>query len=535
MHRGDLIAGLSVAGLMLPEAIAYAGIAGLPPQRAIFAAIAGCLAYAAIGRSRFAIVSPTSSSAAILAATLAAMPGGAAAKAGLATVAVALVGALFLVAAAARLGGLTGFISRPVLRGFAFGLAITIIARQLPALLGVHVQGTDLYHLALDLIAAVPRWNMTSLAIGAAALAALVSLRRLPALPGALIVLAAGIAGSSLFGPGGGVERVGAIDTTLGWPGLPVLGWTEASGLAQYTLPLVLILFAESWGTIRALGLRHGEAPEPNRELGALGVANFASALVQGMPVGAGFSAGAASESAGAASRMTAVIAALGLAALILFGGRLIALLPQPVLAAVVIAALTHALDPAPLMRLWRIGRDQYVAVGAALAVIALGVLDGMLVAILLSIAVLVRRLATPRLTGLGRLANSHDYVDLARHPDAVAPPGVVIWRPAATLFFANADAILDAIARQTAESPSPSAVVLSLEESADLDSTGLDALIEFDARMRKEGIRVQLARVHDHVRDLLGQAGAADLLARSSYSVDDAVAALLPPKENPA
>ena len=325
-------------------------------------------------------------------------------------------------------------------------------------LLGVRVEGTDLYHLGRELIAAVPRWNMASLAIGSVALAALVALRRLPALPGALIVLGAGIAGSALFGPAGGVARVGTIDTALGWPGLPVFGWTEASRLAQYTLPLVLILFAESWGTIRALGLRHGEALEPNRELGALGVANFASALVQGMPVGAGFSAGAASESAGAASRMTAVIAALGLAALILFGGPLIALLPQPVLAAVVIAALTHALDPAPLVRLWRIGRDQYVALGATLAVIALGVLDGMLVAILLSIAVLVRRLATPRLTRLGRLGDSHDYVDIERHPDAIIPRGIAIWRPAAPLFFANADAILDEIVRRSAENPKPSA-----------------------------------------------------------------------------
>src|SRR5579859_705353 len=306
MRGRDLIAGLSVAGLMLPEAVAYAGIAGLPAQRAIFAAIAGCLIYACVGQSRFAIVSPTSSAAAILAATLAAMPGSLAIKAGFATIAVAFTGIMFTAAAAARLGGLTGFISRPVLRGFAFGLAITIILKQLPILLGVSVHAPDLLHLVAALIRTIPAWSVPSLAVGSVALAALVGLRRLPAVPGALLVLGLGIAASTLFRlPQHGVATVGMIDTSLVWPSLPVLGWSEMSRLAQFTLPLVLILFAESWGTIRALALRHGDSVDANRELGALGAANLASAIVQGMPVGAGFSAGSASEAAGATSRLT--------------------------------------------------------------------------------------------------------------------------------------------------------------------------------------------------------------------------------------
>ena len=165
---------------MLPEAVAYAGIAGVPPQRAIFAAVAGCLVYAGVGRSRFAIVSPTSSAAAILAATLAAMPGGLAVKAGFATITVALTGLLFTAAAAAGLGGLTGFISRPVLRGFAFGLAITIILKQLPIMLGVPVHAPDLLRLVIVLIRTISAWSMPSLAVGAAALAALLGLRRVP-------------------------------------------------------------------------------------------------------------------------------------------------------------------------------------------------------------------------------------------------------------------------------------------------------------------------------------------------------------------
>lgn len=537
MGRNDLIAGASVAGLILPEAVAYAGIAGLPPQRAIFAAIAGCLAYGTVGRSRFAIVSPTSSSAAILAATLATIPGDVALKAGLATVAVALAGLLFLLAALARLGALTGFISRPVLHGFAFGLAITIIVKQLPILVGLPIHAPDLLHLVWALIRTIPEWNPASLITGGMALVALIGLRRVPVVPGALLVLGAGIAASTVLQlPGEGVATVGAIDATLAWPSLPRLGWTEMSRLAQFMLPLVLILFAESWGTVRALALRHGDTIDADRELGALGVANLASAIVQGMPVGAGFSAGSASEAAGARSRWAAVVAGAGLAALILCARPLIARLPEPVLAAVVIAALTHALDPAPLVRLWKIGRDQYVAIAAAIGVLGFGVLNGMLIAIALAIAALIQRLASPHVALLGRLGGGHDFVDLARHPDAIAPPGILIWRPAQPLFFANADVVLTKIVRRT-KATSSRAIILSLEESFDLDSTALDALEECDSVLREAGIRLQLARLHDRARDLLALGGGADLIARSSYSVDDAVAALssyIPGPETP-
>jgi MFS superfamily sulfate permease-like transporter len=528
MKRGDLIAGLGVAGLMLPEAVAYAGIAGLPPQRAIFAGIAGCFCYALVGRSRFAIVSATSSSAAILAATLAAAAVAGGDKATVATIVVMLTGLLFLVAAAARLGGLTSFISRPVLRGFAFGIAITIIVHQLPIVAGVEVHAANILLFCARLIAAAPEWNLASLLVGWSALAVLLTLRRYPSLPGALIVLLLGIVISRLFDLAGHhVAVVGMIDASIAWPSLPHLGWGAWSQVAQFTVPLTLILFAESWGTIRTLALQHHDTVDANRELGALGVANLASALVQGMPVGAGFSAGSASEAAGATTRATAVTAAMGLAGLIVFATPLIAALPEPVLAAVVIAALTHAVDPMPLLRLWRLDRDQYVALGAALGVLALGVLNGMLVAILLSLAALLQRLATPKVARLGRIRDSHDYVDLARHAEAVPPLHVAVWRPTVPLFFANAERMLALVAAGTRADPAMRAVVLSLEESYDLDSTALDALIEFDRTIAAAGIGMRLARLHDRARDLLEAAGASDLAQRSSYSVDDAVAVM--------
>ena len=528
MRSRDAVAGLSIAGLMLPEAIAYAGIAGLPPQRAILAAMVGALAYLVLGRSRFAIISPTSSAAAILAAALASLPPGVGSASGAATLIVAMVGAMFCVLAAARLGGLASFISRPVLRGFAFGLAITIIIKQLPIVVGLPLHRPTIGALLLALIDAAGQWHMASVATACCALAALLLLRRVPWLPGAFLVLAGGIGASMLLDlPAHGVASVGMIDLLPRWEALNWPDWQQLSSIAQLAAPIVLILFAESWGTMRTLALRHGDHVDPNREMAALGLANIAAALVRGMPVGAGFSAGSAAEAAGAQSRWTGLVAVCALAALVGLAMPLVARLPEPVLAAVVVAALLHALDPAPLLRLWRIRRDSVAALGAAVGVLLLGVLDGMLFAIGLSLALLIRRLAAPELSPLGQLGEGHDYVDLRRHPDAASPPGMMILRPAEPLFFANAERVLGRVADLLRQQPDRRQLILSLEESFDLDSTALDALIEFDALMRARGIALQLARVRDHVRDLMQAAGATDLIARSSYSVDDAVQAL--------
>jgi MFS superfamily sulfate permease-like transporter len=528
MSRADLFAGIAVAGLLLPEAVAYAGIAGLVPGRAVLAAIAGCLVYALVGRSRFAIVAPTSSSAAILAAALGAMGADAATRDLLATATVGLTGLLFLIAATLKLGGLTSFIARPVLRGFAFGLAVTIVLRQLPELVGVHIIAPDIFRLGVGLFAALPEWNWASLATGVVALICLLGFRRLPSIPGALLVLIGGIVASLLMNlPAYGVATMGKIDLRLALPRLPSLSFATLSSLAQLTVPLALILFAESWGAMRALALRHDDSLAPDRELGALGLVNLAAAAVQGMPVGAGLSAASANEAAGATSRLASIVAGLSLLLLLLFGTKPIALLPRPVLAAVVIAALTEALNPSPLVRLWRLGRDHYVALAATLGVLAFGVVNGMLLAIALSLAALIRNLAAPHLIELGQLDGGHNYVDLARHPEAERPAGIAIWRPAEPLFFANAERILAHLERRLRGSHELRALVVSLEASVDIDSTALDLLIEFDQRIAARGVHLHLARVHDRVRDCFTAAGADTLVERSFFSVDDAVTAI--------
>lgn len=525
--RYDLIAGLSVAGLLLPESVAYSSIAGVAPQHGLFAAVVGLVAYAALGRSRYAIVAPTSSSAAILAAAAASvafdMPQ--AHREALAFGAVCLAGLFFLVAAALRLGRLSSFISRPVLRGFAFGLALTIVARQMPGVLALDGANGNFFQVVATLALHWREWNMASLSVGAAALAALVALRRFPALPGAFIVLAGGVLLSYAVDlPAHGVKPLGAIDIVPFWPGLPDLTGREWTRLAEVAAPLFLIIYAESWGSMRSLALRHGDSLDANREMLALGAANLLSGLLRGLPVGAGFSASSACEAAGARTRLAGFLAGLAMIALVASAGPAMARLPQPVLAAVVVAALLHALDPTPLLRLWRIDRDQYIALAAALGVMIFGVVDGMLLAVALSIVAILQRMATPKLVVLGRLRGSHDFVE-APQDGVDVDPRIEILRPTQPLFFANADDVLaDVVARMKAN-PTAEAAILSLEETPSLDSTTLDALIECDAQLEALGRRLFLARVKTSVEETLAAAGADDLARRAvqNFSVSDA------------
>lgn len=520
----DMVVGLSVAGLILPEGIAYAGIAGLPPGRALVAGIAGGLAYLIIGQSRFAVVSPTSSSAAILAAALIGLEVAPADRGMMATALTLIVGVMFLGLAVFRIGGLADFISRPVLRGFAFGLAITITVKQLPNIVGIHVDGSSILSVLANLGALVGHWHWPSILIGAVALFALLMLRRAPRIPAALLVILAGIAlGQAIDLSAWGVAEAGRIALAFVDLRLPdnYATWTH---LAQLAAPIALILFAESWGTVRGLALAHGDRVNPNRELAGLGLANSISALAQGMPVGAGFSAGNANASAGATGRVAAMSASLALLALALFATPLIARIPQPVLAAVVIGALTHALSPAPLLRLYRIRRDQWVALTGALGVLALGVLNGMLAAIALSIVELLYRLSHPSFSELGRIGDSHDFVDRQRHPEASPLPDIMIVRPNAPLIFANAESVLRAIADKVRQRR-PATLILSLEESNDLDSTAVEALGEFQKALQAMDSRLILARAHDRVRDILRADGQNELASTGTYSVADAAA----------
>ena len=521
----DLLAGASIAGLLLPEAVAYAGLANLPPQAGVIALFAGLICYALIGRSPYAIVSATSSSAAVLAAATLTMAGDdPARRVALATMLVGGAGVAFLLAGGLKLGAMSNLIARPVLRGYAFGLAIVIAIKQWPHLVGLHVPAGSFAQVLAQIVQGFGDWRPASVGCGLAALIALFAFERVRSIPGALVVIVASILASSWLAENG-VALTGPIHLALAMPQFQWPARGDWLPLSEFSLALMFILYAESYGSIRTLALRHDGSVQANRDLVALGAANLLSGLLQGTPVGAGYSATSANEAAGAQSRLAGVYAAGTVLLLVLLFLGWIERIPQPVLAAIVIHAVSHSLRANIFRTYFRWRRDRLVAVIAVVAVIVFGVLDGLLAAIAFSLAMLLRQLARPRLVVLGRMGD-HDYVDAARFPRAEVLADLLVLRADEPLFFANADPVLALARAEVLRNPGARVVVLSLEESPNLDSTALESLGEFSAWLQARGCEIRVARLRGAVHDALQRADFPQLrgAALEYSSVDDAV-----------
>jgi len=523
----DLLAGLSIAGLLLPEAVAYSGVASLPPQAGVIALFAGLLCYGLIGRSRVAIVSATSSSAVVLAsATLALAGADMATRVALASTLVIGTGLAFTLCGALHLGAISNLVARPVLRGYTFGLALVIAVKQWPILVGMHTHSSTFPGLLVELLRGFEAWRWPSLACGLAALAALVALGRLPRVPGALLVIIAGVLAAPVLTQHG-VVLIGPIRLPLALPAFELPTGARWLPLGEFSLALMFILYAESYTSIRTFALKHDDEGQPNRDLLALGVANIVSGLLQGTPVGAGYSGTSANDAAGAQTRLAGLSAAVVVLALVLLFLKWIELTPEPVLAAIVIHAVSKSLRLSVFRNYLRWHRDLPIALAAVLAVMLLGVLNGLLAAIALSLALLIKSLANPRLSVLGRVG-SHDYLNVARFPAALTLPGMLVLRPEEPLFFANAQPLLSLARQQVLHSPAVKLVILSLEESPDLDGTTLEVLGEFCNWLGGRGVELRVARLKQNAREALARADFALLPAHSlDYSsVDDAVRA---------
>ncbi|SFB25074.1 Sulfate permease, MFS superfamily [Collimonas sp. OK607] len=529
VSMADVIAGLSIAGLLLPEAVAYSSIANLPPQTGVIALFAGLLCYGLFGSSRFAIVSATSSSAAVLAAATASMANG---DVGLRmTLAIGLVmitGLFFLLAGLAKMGSVTDFIAKPVLRGFAFGLAIVIIVKQLAGVVGVHPEHSDMTRFIPEMVAQIGHWNWVSVAVMAVALVLLYAFARLRRVPGALLVIVIAVAAEQwLHLTQYGVSLVGSIHLQLATPTLPVLSRADWLRLGELGFAMGMILYAESYGSIRSFAIKHGDTAAPNRDLLALGASNLLSGLFHGMPVGAGYSATSANEAAGATSRLSGWVAALVMLAIVLTLLPAIALTPEPVLAAIVIHAVGHTLNPAIFRPYFRWRRDRLVVIASVIAVLLLGVLDGLLASIAISLLMMLRQFSQSTISVLGRLGQGHDYVNVRTHPEAQAIPGIMILRPNEPLFFANAERILGQARHNImAAAPPVHTVILSLEESPDLDSSSLEGLHDFFEFASSRDLRLLLARLKDPVYDCMKSAVAPcfPVESLSALSVAEAV-----------
>jgi sulfate permease, SulP family len=532
--RGDVVAGIALAGLLIPEAMGYAGIAGLPPQAGLYATAFGLLAYAAFGCSRQLAVSPTSASAAILAATVAPLAAENPGKFLVLASAVSLVvGLLFLLAGLLKVGFISDFISKPVLKGFVFGIALTIVIKQLPKLLGIE-KGTGPSYLQLwRTLTHIAQSNLWTVITGAAALAVLFLVDRyFPRIPGALLVLVAGIVFSRVFElHAHGVDIVGVIPAGLPHPDFPMLTWSDWLQAAPAAVGLALVLYAESLGAARTFASKNGYDVDPNQEMRALAVANAASAIFHGMIVGGGTSGTAANDSNGAKSQVSTIAASLMVMITLLFLTRWFYHLPEAVLAAIVIHAVWHLLDLKELRRFRRIRRIEFhESIAAIVGVVAFGILNGLLLAVILTLIALMRYLSASHVVVLGRLQGTREYVDVSRHPEAERFSGILILRIERMLFFANAagirQLIRDLIDQTT---PSPTVVILSFELVPVLDVTAIDVLQQMHASAVDRGIRLVLAGVRDPVRNRLAKASLLTAIGEENIfrSVDHAVEAL--------
>ena len=509
--RTDVIAGIALAGLLVPESMGYAGIAGLPPQAGLYATAFGLLAYAIFGTSRQLVVSPTSASSAILAATLAPLAVSNPQKFVVLASAVAIVlGLLFLVAGVFRLGFISDFISKPVLKGFVFGIALTIIIKQLPKLVGIEHGGGHAYKQLWHTLTHLAYSNPWTILTGALALLVLFLFDRyVPRVPGALVVLVGGIAASRILQlRQHGVDIVGAIPAGLPHPGLPMLTWNDWLQAAPAAVGLVLVLFAESMGAARTFAGKNGYDIDPNQELRALGFANIVSGIFRGMQVGGGTSGTAANDSNGARTEVSSIAASATVILVLLFLTGWFYHLPEAVLAAIVIHAVWHLLDYRTLSHFRKVSRLEYrESVAAIIGVLAFDILNGLVLAVILSLIALMRFLSMAQVVVVGRLPTG-EFVDIARHPEAEQFPGVLMLRVDRIWFFANAEGIREHAKQLIRQAPGPlKAIIVSLAPVPLVDITAVEALVQLHASSIRHGRRLVLAAVRDPVRDTLERA----------------------------
>jgi sulfate permease, SulP family len=500
--RIDLIAGLTVVALLVPEGMAYAQIAGMPPESAFYAAPIGLLAYAVLGTSRQLVVAVSSTIAVLSASTIGLIaPAGSAEFVALTAALAILAGAISILAGVLRIGRLAQFFSESVLVGFVFGLALVIAVKQVPKLLGIEGGGEEFFDRCLAIIRQLPETDVPTAVIGVSSIGLMLLIeRRLARVPAALVVLLVGIAVSVVFGLAGrGVEVVGQIPAGLAPPKLPVIELGDLLILVPGAIGIALVNFAEAIGPARGFATRHKYDIAPDEELVALGAANVGAGLFQGFPIGSSLSKSAANDAAGARTPIS-LVAAAGLMVLVaLYMTQLFEPLPEATLGAIVIVAVLGMMKVGELRRFGRLRQtDLLLALVALFGVLVFGVELGLAIAVVTSLLALVWHASRGRVTSLGRSPTGSDYASIVRHPDHRASPGMLVLRPDEPLFFANAESLRTSIRDAVAQADVPTrAVVLDLEMTGELDVPALDMLADLNDELDDDGIRLLLARVH--------------------------------------
>jgi high affinity sulfate transporter 1 len=511
--RTDLIAGLTVVALLIPEGMAYAEIAGMPPQTAFYAAPVGLLAFAIFGTSRQLVVAVSAIIATMSFATVSLIVAPGTPEFILMTAALAvLAGLISVLAGFLKLGRVAQFFSESVMVGFITGLALVVIVKQLPKLLGLEGGEGNFWERLYHVIIHLPEAHRATLVTGIMCLILLIALEHyFHKIPAALVALVFGIAISVIFGlEARGVHVVGAIPAGLARPQWPAVGPQNWWLLLPGALGLALVNFAEAIGPARSFASAHKYKMDANQELIGLGAANLGAGLFQGFPIGSSLSKSAANDRAGAHSQMSGMIAAAVTVLVALFFTQFFYALPEAALGAIVIVAVSGMIKFAKMQHLYRVRRADFVlAVVALLAVLTVETLEALLIAVIVSLFALVWRASHPRLAVLGRVPGRLELADIRRYPTNRAVPGLLIVRPENGLFFANAAGFRDAIIEEMSTSAGPvRAVLLDLGATTDLDVPSADMLADLGEELHGRDVRFMLMRVITPVRQMLEKAG---------------------------
>jgi high affinity sulfate transporter 1 len=518
----DVIAGLTLWGLVLPEAMAYAGIAGLPPQAGLYTLVAALLVYAIFGTSRHLVVAGTSASAALLASSVAAaivataVATGAESDAyvGYAAAFVLITGLVFLVAGVLKLGFITQFLSKPVMDGFVVGLAVFVAVGQLNKLFGVEKPEGNTVERLLGIIRELPETVWAAFAMGAVALAVLVILPKLDRrIPAGLIVLFGAIILSSVLNLEGtyGVEVVGSLPQ-----GLPSLALPDAPIEAYLSMVLpaigvLLVVYSEALGVAHEFAEKHGYEVDADQELNAHAFANIASSFFGGLIAGGSMSASAVKEGAGARSQVSNLVTWAATIATLLFLTPLFAPLPEAVLASLIIHAVWHIISSRKLLRIRKEAPvEVWFGVLALLGVLLIDVLEGMIIGLVASLVFVVYRSSRPHISRLVRLPEDPGaFGDVGRHPEGTGVPGVLIIRADTQLYYANALTYRERVVAMLAEADEqPRTIIFDFSAQDQLDLTSTDVLRGLLKQLDEKGINVVYAEMHAPVREHLVESG---------------------------
>ncbi|ORB56527.1 sodium-independent anion transporter [Mycobacteroides saopaulense] len=517
--RGDVLAGITVAAYLVPQVMAYAALAGLPPVSGLWASLAPLVIYAFLGSSRQLSVGPESTTALMTAIVLVPLASGDSGRYAVLAAALALlVGVVCLAAGLIKLGVLANLLSHPVLVGYMGGVGITMAGSQIGTITGTRNSGDDFIAQVRSLAGQFEHIRWPTLILAASVLTLLAALTRWASrMPGPLIAVAVAAAATSAL-PSPGFDLVGRVPAGLPIPDVPHIDVSQLGTLVIPAMGVAMVAFSDNILTARAFATRRNEDIDPNTELRALGLCNMGSGLMQGFPVSSSGSRTALGDSTGSRSQLFSLIAFVLVLTVLLFAHGVLALVPRAALGALVVYAALRLIDVSEYRRFARFRRSEFVlALATTLAVLGLGVLYGILAAVALSILDLLRRVAHPHDGVLGYVPGVPGMHDVDDYPNASPVPGLVVYRYDAPLCFANAEDFRRRAMNAVTTAPEPVEwFILSAEANVDVDLTALDALERLRSDLSDRGIVFAMARVKQDLRDALA---AADLLSRIGES----------------